>query len=81
MTRGGPSQPTKEITGVALSDGTKISAQRVILACGPWTKALVVTLGVTLPLRIERHFTAVLDAPSRARQILPFCWCDDTSSH
>ena len=70
-----------KVTGVTLSDGTKISAPRVILACGPWTKALVATLGVTLPLRIERHFMAVLDAPGRARNILPFCWCDDTSSH
>lgn len=70
-----------KVSGVTLSDGTEISAPRVILACGPWTKALVATLGVDLPLRIERHFMAVLNAPGRARAILPFCWCDDTSGH
>lgn len=70
-----------KVQGVILSDGTHISAPRAILACGPWTKALVATLGIELPLRIERHFMAVLDAPGGAREVLPFAWCDDTASH
>jgi glycine/D-amino acid oxidase-like deaminating enzyme len=51
------------------------------MATGPWTKALAAPLGVALPLHIERHFMAVLDAPGRAEDILPFCWVDDTRSH
>jgi glycine/D-amino acid oxidase-like deaminating enzyme len=32
-----------------------ITAQRVLLAMGPWTRPMVATLGVDLPLRVERH--------------------------
>ncbi len=70
-----------KIAGVELNDGTFISTGRVVMATGPWTKSLVSQLGVDLPLHIERHFMAVLDAPGRARDILPFCWVDDTRSH
>ena len=70
-----------KIKGVELSDGTSISTERVVMATGPWTKSLVAQLGVDLPLHIERHFMAVLDAPGQARDILPFCWVDDTRSH
>ena len=70
-----------KIVGVTLSDGTRISTERVVMATGPWTKALVAPLGVELPLHIERHFMAVLDAPGKAKEILPFCWVDDTRSH
>ncbi len=70
-----------KVAGAELSDGTRISTERVVMATGPWTKALAAPLGVELPLHIERHFMAVLDAPGRAREILPFCWVDDTRSH
>ncbi len=70
-----------KIAGVVLSDGTRVSTGRVVMATGPWTKALAAQLGVALPLHIERHFMAVLDAPGRAKDILPFCWVDDTRSH
>lgn len=70
-----------KIRGVELSDGTRISTERVIMTAGPWTKALVSPLGVDLPLHIERHFMAVLDAPGRAKDVLPFCWVDDTTCH
>ena len=30
-----------------------------------------------LPLRVERHIITALDTPGTARDVLPFCWCDD----
>jgi sarcosine oxidase, subunit beta len=68
-------------SGVELSDGTRISADRAIVAVGPWTKSLIRQFGVELPLHIERHAMAVLDAPGRANEILPFSWVDDILSH
>jgi sarcosine oxidase subunit beta len=70
-----------KLTGVELSDGTRIAADRAIIAVGPWTKSLVGQFGVELPLHIERHSMAVLDAPGRANAILPFSWVDDILSH
>ena len=70
-----------KIEGAELNDGTIVSTERVVLATGPWTRSLVSQLGVELPLHIERHFMAVMDAPGKARNILPFCWVDDTRSH
>lgn len=70
------------VKGVALSDGGRIAADRVICAMGPWTGRFVAAqTGVRLPLHIERHAMAVLDAPGRAREILPFAWCDDILAH
>jgi sarcosine oxidase subunit beta len=68
-------------SGVELSDGTQIAADRAIIAVGPWTKSLMKQFDVELPLHIERHAMAVLDAPGRARGVLPFCWVDDILSH
>jgi glycine/D-amino acid oxidase-like deaminating enzyme len=65
------------VAGVRLDSGETLAADIVIAATGPWTKALVAPLGVDLPLHIERHAMAVLDAPGQARSILPFAWCDD----
>lgn len=65
------------ITGVTLADGARLEAGQVVLAAGPWTGRLLGTAGLELPLHVERHPMAVLDAPGRARQVLPFAWCDD----
>ncbi|MDX6287051.1 MAG: hypothetical protein QOG53_2536 [Frankiales bacterium] len=35
--------------------GETITARRVLLAMGPWTRPTVQSLGVELPLRVERH--------------------------
>lgn len=70
-----------KVTGAALSDGTKIAADRVICAAGPWTRDLIKPLGIDLPLTIERHGMAVLDAPGKARDILPINWVDDIRTH
>ncbi|WP_095090609.1 NAD(P)/FAD-dependent oxidoreductase [Mesorhizobium sophorae] len=67
-----------QTTGVTLSDGSTITTERVILATGVWSKALLSKLGVNLPVYIERHFMAVMSAPGIARKLLPHCWVDDT---
>ncbi len=69
------------VAGVRLESGEPIAADIVIAATGPWTKALIAPLGVDLPLHIERHAMAVLDAPGQACSILPFAWCDDILAH
>ena len=37
------------------SDGTRITANRVLIAAGPWTGPLALQAGVRLPLTVERH--------------------------
>ena len=65
------------ITGVDLANGDRLEADTVVLAAGPWTRRLLQTAGMDLPLHVERHPMAVLDAAGRARAIMPFAWCDD----
>jgi glycine/D-amino acid oxidase-like deaminating enzyme len=65
------------ITGVELADGTLVEAGKVVLAAGPWTRRLLATAGLDLPLHVERHPMAVLDARGKAREVMPFAWCDD----
>jgi glycine/D-amino acid oxidase-like deaminating enzyme len=65
------------VSGVLLENGEELHADVVVLATGPWTKALVAPLGLDLPLTIERHAMAVLDTPGRAKEIMPWSWCDD----
>lgn len=65
------------ITGIAFDDGEEVTAGTVVLAAGPWTRRLLATVGLDLPLHVERHPMAVLAAPGRARQAMPFAWCDD----
>ncbi|MEZ5802751.1 MAG: FAD-binding oxidoreductase [Rhizobiaceae bacterium] len=67
------------VAAVELADGTLMEADTVVLAAGPWTRSLLATVGLDLPLHIERHPMAVLDARGRARQYMPFAWCDDIS--
>jgi sarcosine oxidase, subunit beta len=44
---------------LALSDGTRVDCDRVLLAAGPWTRSLARQAGVDLPLTVERHVVAV----------------------
>lgn len=67
------------VTGVELADGTVLHADKVVLAAGPWTRRLLATIGLDLPLHVERHPMAVLDAGGKARKVMPFAWCDDIS--
>jgi sarcosine oxidase, subunit beta len=64
-------------TGVETTDGELIHGDTVVLAAGPWTRPLLADIGVDLPLRVERHIITALDTPGSARDVLPFCWCDD----
>ena len=41
-----------------LDDGERVACARVLLAAGPWTRALALQAGVDLPLSVERHFVA-----------------------
>jgi sarcosine oxidase subunit beta len=65
-----------KVTGVATSGG-ELSAPVVVSAAGVWTKPLIAALGYDLPLHVERHIMAVLDGAGRARDFMPFSWCDD----
>lgn len=67
------------VTGIELADGTVMEADAIILAAGPWTRRLLATIELDLPLHVERHPMAVLDAGGKARQVMPFAWCDDIS--
>jgi sarcosine oxidase, subunit beta len=63
--------------GIETETGERLFADRVVLAAGPWTRPYLRDVGIDLPLFVERHIIAVLDAPGTARDLLPFCWCDD----
>ncbi|MBM3584568.1 MAG: FAD-binding oxidoreductase [Alphaproteobacteria bacterium] len=65
------------VAGIETTGGERIGADAVVLATGVWTRPIAARLGVELPITVERHGMAVLDAPARARAILPFAWCDD----
>ena len=67
------------VTGVDLVNGDRLEADTVVLAAGPWTRRLLQSAGMDLPLHVERHPMAVLDAAGKARKIMPFAWCDDIS--
>jgi glycine/D-amino acid oxidase-like deaminating enzyme len=45
---------------VELAGGESVTVNQLLIAAGPWTGALASTLGVTLPLRVERHVVAGL---------------------
>jgi sarcosine oxidase subunit beta len=60
-----------QITGVETTRG-KVSAEKVVIAAGPWTAGLAKCVGVDLPIKASRHPILVFDHPSgiRPRHIL-----------
>jgi sarcosine oxidase, subunit beta len=66
-----------KITGVETAQHGKLSAPVVVSAAGVWTKPLIGALGYDLPIHVERHIMAVLDGGGKARDYMPFSWCDD----
>src|SRR5262245_6964602 len=50
---------------VVRTSDTSVAAQRVLIAAGPWSRALAVMVGADLPLTVERHIVAT------------FAWSDD----
>jgi len=69
------------VTGVETRGGERIEAGMIVLATGPWTRPILEEIGIPLPLTMERHSIMALDLPGRAREVLPFTWCDDTLVH
>jgi glycine/D-amino acid oxidase-like deaminating enzyme len=53
---------------LGLADGSEITAARVLVAAGPWTRTLLQTAGVDLPLRVERHVVATVE-PAVGREL------------
>lgn len=51
-----------ESTIVTLENGDKIDADRVVVACGAWSKKLAATLGNIVPLETERGYNTTLPA-------------------
>jgi glycine/D-amino acid oxidase-like deaminating enzyme len=49
---------------VELANGQKVQVNQLLIAAGPWTGPLASALGVTLPLRVERHVVAGLHQPA-----------------
>ncbi|MEV4418973.1 FAD-dependent oxidoreductase [Patulibacter sp. NPDC049589] len=45
---------------VTLADGTVHAVERLLVAAGPWTRPLLLQVGVDLPLTAERHVVAAL---------------------
>ncbi len=70
-----------KVAGVETASGERIACDRVIAAVGVWSKSFMAQHGIDLPVHIERHPMAVLDAPGRALDIMPFSWCDDSMMH
>jgi glycine/D-amino acid oxidase-like deaminating enzyme len=70
-----------KVSGVETVAGERIPCDRVVVAVGVWSKPFFAKHGIDLPVHIERHPMAVIDAPGRAREILPFSWCDDAMLH
>lgn len=66
------------IEGVDTRSHGRLAAPRVIVAAGVWTRPLLAAIGCNLPIHVERHEMAVLEGGGRAKQYLPFAWCDDT---
>jgi D-amino-acid dehydrogenase len=53
-----------ESTIVTLSSGEKIGADKVVIACGAWSKPLAASLGNMVPLETERGYNTTLPAGS-----------------
>ncbi|MEW5810730.1 MAG: FAD-dependent oxidoreductase [Actinomycetota bacterium] len=49
------------VTGVALTDGTEISAGTVVVATGVWTQPLLAPYGVEVPIRVVREQIVMID--------------------
>jgi glycine/D-amino acid oxidase-like deaminating enzyme len=67
LARGAATRIGRSVTGleagrsgvaVTLDDGELLECGAVLLATGPWTRALAAQVGVELPLTVERHVVA-----------------------
>src|SRR5258706_4400540 len=59
------------VRGIETSDGF-IEAEAVVLATGPWSRALLERTGISLPLRVvrpEQYFKQMLEGPRSAEEL------------
>lgn len=64
------------IRGVDLEDGRTMTADRVVVAAGPWSRGLLAGLGIDLPIYPERHAITLVSAPGGGRAAVPSVWSD-----
>ena len=62
-----------------LSDGTVISAGKILIAAGPWSGPLAAKVGVDLPLTVERHIVATCNWGTA--EPIPFVFADLPNSY
>jgi len=58
------------VIGVRLSDGGRVSTERVVVAAGPWSVELVASVGVDLPIAAQRAQILLVD-PGRRLGLIP----------
>ena len=58
-------EPEGKAWALTTSEGDTVSAERVLIAAGPWSQGLAAMVGAELPLTVERHIVAT------------FAWGDD----
>jgi len=58
------------VTGIETPAG-RIAAGAVLVAGGPWTRALLAPLGVNLPIRTTRHQVVLLETPPQVAPLNP----------
>ena len=58
------------MVGVRLSDGDRVSTDRVVVAAGPWSVELVASMGVDLPIAAQRAQILLVD-PGRELGLIP----------
>ena len=58
-------EPEGDAWTITTSDGATTTAERVLIAAGPWSQGLAAMVGAELPLTVERHIVAT------------FAWSDD----
>jgi glycine/D-amino acid oxidase-like deaminating enzyme len=49
------------VTGIELSDGSRISAGTVVVATGVWTRPLLAPYGIDVPIRVVREQIVMID--------------------
>lgn len=49
--------------GVKLADGTRIDADQVLIAAGPWSRSIAATAGLDLPVHARRRSVFLFDSP------------------
>jgi sarcosine oxidase, subunit beta len=53
-----------------LADGSTVEAGRVVVAAGPWTRPLLQTAGIDLPLTAQRHVVATVEQSQELRCVV-----------